>query len=282
MARKCTAARIAAVIAIIACNGVVADAEVHFNTNYNNTAPEQDRVACVAEFLRYNHRKFLATGSIHDRPRSGRKHKVPKDVLQQCASQLQAGYRWTPIGTVLPVTRHFTSIQQAAAMNPYLAAVCSSFNVKPQQLLKMMKKVDKGLMHKTLHFKRPLTPQQQQARRSVAIQLYTRQLQDPTLLRRTCWVDECSISFSSSVMAKGIKVWCHRSDSATSATFFNHSMQPGTKYRTTTVRLMAMANCLLGPTSAEFTTGTTDLQRRLLDPVVFLVSATSCALHTSC
>lgn len=281
MAGKCTAARVAAVVAMILCGSSISAAELHFNTNYNANAPEHERVKAVPEFLRYNYRKFMATGSIHDRKRKGRPQKVPKDVLKECAKYLQQGFAWVPLGSLLPIHRHFTSMEQAVAAVPYLAAICAAYNVNPQQLLRKIKRVDPELVHKRLHFKKPLSIPQQQERQAVACQLYTVWLADPTVFNRACYVDEAAFTFSVDCMSKNLKVWCHRGSAGVNGTMFSHQMLPGTKYRTITVRLIAMINPLLGPVAGDFTTGTTDLQRRCLPPMMFLVSVFSIALQSA-
>jgi hypothetical protein len=259
-------ARALAFVALILAGGCLKSAAALYDERCNPLLPPANRVKAPKAFIAYQRKKLLETGGLQDRKRSGRKPKIPKSTVAQCCEALKAGYTvWEPAVNSIGV-RHWASIKEAvygANSHPLLAWVCWKYGVTPELLQKRLHNHDPNLAHKQLCFKKSLTAQQQFERQYVAAQLLNITLAQPQVLERTFYVDECAIVFSGTEL-KNVKVYCDRRSATAQATHTIYSNIPGTKYRTITVRIIAAVNALHGPAYLEFTTGTTDIQRRIL------------------
>ena len=271
-------ARILAFIALFHAHGCLKSAAAYYEAHCNLLLPPEKRVKAPKPFIAYQKKKLLDTGSLDDRARSGRKSKIPKGVLTQCCEALKGGYLSMEQAARAFGYRQWASIKDAVYgpnCHPFLAQVCLQFGVTPQLLQRRLHRHDPNLVHKQLHFKKPLTIEQQLVRQSVASQLLACSLASPGLLLRAFWMDECSITFSSGAISK-VKVYCDKRSHAAQATHPTYTNMPGTRYRTITVHCIAAVNALTGAVYLEFTTGTTDIQRRHLPNITYKVSAQHC------
>jgi hypothetical protein len=90
--------RVWAVISMAAYTHSLALAVAHFNEKCNSKLPPKEQIAAPAAFIKYNYSKFMATGAVADRHRSGRKHKVPKHIIETCIEAVKTGITvWNPI-----------------------------------------------------------------------------------------------------------------------------------------------------------------------------------------
>lgn len=268
-------ARALAFMALIWARGCLKTAAALYDEKCNPLLPPESRIKAPKAFIAYQKKKLLETGGLQDRKRSGRKPKITKATLTQCCEVLKAGYTvWEPaVGTF--GHRYWATIKDAVygpSSNPFLAWVCTQHGVTPELLQKRLHRHDPNLAHKHLSFKKALSPQQVFERQWVASRLLQLSLAQPTLLNRAWWVDECAITFSGNDL-KTVKVYCDRRSAAAQATHAIYRNIPGTRYRTITVRIIAAVNAHLGPVYMEFTTGTTDINRRVLPNITYKVSA---------
>ena len=262
-------ARVNAVICFFFCKEDIGDAVKHFNAHYNH---EPNWVSLAPrEFILDNARKFKEYGSIHDRQPTGRPTTIPDHVVKQCSIALKQGYMVITYLAEQPqqamlLYRYYTTIKQACTENPLLAQVCEQYQVSPSHLLRRMHHVDPMPRRRTLHYKQELLAAQMAKRSLVAAQLWQSCTANPSQLLYTFWADECSILFVNSDAS--LKVYCDAHDQNVSLVLPCKHVKSGHQIK---VRLLGVVNALLGPFYMEFTTGTTDIQRRFLPNKVYLV-----------
>lgn len=241
---------------------------------YNNSVPQEDKetVANVRAFIRNNGEKFQDIGSVANRPHPPRGNKVPDDVAMECSKAFKKGYsapqsNITEGGQQQNIHHWYTSIEQACVKDPYLAYVCDHYHVSPKNLLRRMYEVDPNLTRRRLDIKMELTAEQKAARKSVAYDLYQLWLHTENFLQSIFWIDEVTIWFCPHYKHHSIKVYCDAHDTEVDhvihSPLFKTSVKKNEKI---VVRALCAVNMLLGPFFLEFTTGTTAIQRRHIQP----------------
>ena len=241
---------------------------------YNNSVPKEDKetVANVRAFISNNGEKFQETGSVANRPHPPRGNKVPDDVAMECSKAFKKGYsapqsNITEGGQQQNIHHWYTSIDQACVKDPYLAYVCDHYHVSPKNLLRRMYEVDPNLTRRRLDIKMELTAEQKAARKSVAYDLYQLWLHTENFLQSIFWIDEVTIWFCPHYKHHSIKVYCDAHDTEVDhvihSPLFKTSVKKNEKI---VVRALCAVNMLLGPFFLEFTTGTTAIQRRHIEP----------------
>ena len=233
---------------------------------------EFDAIREPRAFIRYQVKKFLKFKTLRnllDTREPGVQKKVPDGVVMDCIVTLKAGYQvLVPLlpeaggaGINAPTTpQHmwYTSIEQACKHNPKLAKVCSDYGVTPKYLQQRMHQMDPKLKRRTLDIKHPLSAQHMADRQRVAAYLSILCLRYPKWLYQVWWIDETSIWIIKTGTAK-VKVYCEAHDADVRAVLTSPHL--GT-HNAIKVHLFAAVNALLGPCFYDFTTGTTNLQRR--------------------
>ena len=262
--------RVNAVICFFLCNENLSQATKLFNQRYNcepNWVSHAPR-----EFILDNVQKFKRYGSIENRHPSGRPTTIPDDVVKQCSIALKQGYMTTIYLAAQPkvphqVHRYYTTIKQACVENVLLAQVCQRYHVTPDHLLRRMHQVDPDLSRRTLRYKLELTMAQLSNRSLTAAILWDKCSDNPEMLLYSFFADECSIMFVDSHAS--VKVYCDAHDANVSLVLPCKHVKKGQQIK---VRLLGVVNAVTGPFYMEFTTGTTDIQRRFLPNKTYKVS----------
>lgn len=237
---------------------------------YLHSVPEEDSTAVhdIRKFMLNNYTKFMETGSVANRPHPARDKKVPDDVAMECSKALKKGY-YAEQPDISEGDQHtrihlwYTSIEHACVKDPLLASVCKDYQVSPKNLLRRLYEVDPNLTLRHLDFKMELSAQQKANRKSIAGQLYDLWRNIPNFLESIFWIDEVTFWFCPHYSKHNIKVYCDAHDAEVREVF--HSPLLRTKIKKgekIQVRALCAVNMLLGPFFLEFTTGTTDIQRR--------------------
>jgi hypothetical protein len=241
---------------------------------YNDNVPAdyKDTVKDLKKFIKNNADKFMATGSVSNRPHPPRANKVPDEVALQCSTTFKKGYTApltgiTEGGQQQNIHHWYTSIQQACAMDPYLASICDQYDVSPKNLLRRMYEVDPDLTRRRLDFKMELTPEQKATRKSFANDLYQLWLRHSDFLQSIFWVDEVTFWFCPHHRHHNVKVYCDAHDEEIDHVIHSPLLKTSVKKNEKiVVRAMCAVNMLLGPFFLEFTTGTTGIQRQHIEP----------------
>ena len=113
--------RILAVLAYAAALGSIDRATTQYSDWMAAAAAQQ--VKAPNKFMRRNFQKFLDTGSVMDKPRSGRPKKVPHAVAVKAAKLLKEGYTIqyyhnNTDAEPQTVRKYYTSIKQACTACP--------------------------------------------------------------------------------------------------------------------------------------------------------------------
>lgn len=224
------------------------------------------RIAGLHSFITTWGPRFLQSGTVHNLPRKKVPRKVPDEVAKQCVDIVKRGYYQRrqcndPQGSVVEVHVYWTSIKIACADNRYLRWVCRTYSTSPAGLLRRMHQVDRNFKWRRLTFKWELTPLQKLRRKCVAILLLNYVSIIPDFLKRIFWIDECVIWLTARNV--DVHVYADAHDQNVSAVMAVPGLQADTKIK---VRVFAVVNALLGPFFIDFTTGTTQLQRRHIHP----------------
>ena len=241
---------------------------------YKNSVPDEDKdtVKNLRAFIKNNGTKFEETGSVANRPHPPRDHKVPDDVAMECSKAFKKGYsapqsNITENGRQECIHQWYTSIDHACVKDPYLAYVCDHYHVSPRNLLRRMYEVDPNLTRRRLDFKMELTAEQKAQRKAVAFDLYQLWLNTANFLESIFWIDEVTIWFCPHHKHVNIKVYCDAHDAEIDHVIHSPLLRTSVKKNEKiVVRAMCAVNMLLGPFFLEFTTGTTGIERRHIQP----------------
>lgn len=264
MAGHSLMARTCAVLVLALCWFRVAVAVVVFNMTWNKVMDE--KVSDVELFLRNNMFKFVTTGSVHDLPRSGKPPTISDDLARQCAIAFKQGRMVNRVidedeHVVGAVHQFYTCMWEAAAECDMIKNTLNDFNVSAKHLLHRMREVDPALTRVRLDFKLELNEQQLESRRKAAADMLQKHEQDPTYLNRIIWGDEWHCWCSP--RDADIHVWCDLHDARAREVLPIPQMKKGE--RPTVIRCIAFVSAILGPVHIEYTTGTDELQRELVD-----------------
>lgn len=257
---KALCTRIVAVIACAAGRGVPSQALELYNSWLSaigctpSTAPDK--------FLLRNFHKFLRTGSIKDKPRSGRPHKLPDAVAKEASALIKMGYMVaseTSSTQTKPLTcrKYYTSIRQACEKIARLRDILSNYDMTPSQLLARMHAVDPDLRFMKLHYKRELSSEEKAARKKFALAQLKKIRDNPKHLHRVFYMDEASVLFVTG-MDPNIKVWADVHDKEVQQVLHIPHLPKCKPFK---VHFVVVVNPLLGPVFMEMTSGTTDIVR---------------------
>ena len=227
-----------------------------------------DKVTHVATFITNNMDKFVTQGSVFDLPRAGRPHKVPDDVAQQCAQSFKAGYSMGEIidvdnGVRVESHKFYTCLADALYGDYKCDMLCATLRdceVSPDYLLQRMKEVDHNLQFIRLDYKLELKDHHKHTRQTAAEFMLRHCTQDPTFLERICWVDEWHCWCTP--QGRCIKVWADAHDERVRDVLPIKQLKKGEK--PVAIRVLAVVNARLGCVCWEYTTGTTGLERKLI------------------
>lgn len=271
MAYASREARLLAVICWLVSGACLAEALKAWKKRYDPKI--HGPVSAVRALITYWGPRFMKTGSIENKPRQKSPRKVSDAVAKKCAETIKQGYFQKrkcpgPQGDVVEVHLYWTSIKAACAQSPYLKQVCQTYGVSPAALLKRMREVDPKLKWKRLTYKNDLTDEQKQRRKEVAGVLLRNVSLIPDFLKRIFFIDECSIWLTASNV--NVHVYADAHDRDVSAVMHMPGLKVGAKIK---VKVFAVVNALMGPFFIDFTTGTTGLKRRHIQPAApFMVS----------
>ena len=255
--RKEVAVRVAAVVCVIMAMALDGSPAALFRKQYPEYAKQvkEDHSA----FCQRHYNNFIAKGTVADKKRSGRPPKVPPFVAKQASAILKAGRiveRYTSANATEPVEYHvwYSSIASACKHNQTLDYLCKLYDVAPKKLLKAMQKADPNLVRRTLDVKMWLSESKKKARKAAAERLAERYRQDPGMLDRVYFIDECKIWLSN--VAKGkVKVYCDAHDDKVHAVLPCKWMA---KDKDVKLHFLCAVNPVHGPVFIKMTSGTTD------------------------
>lgn len=208
---------------------------------------------------------FLTKGSVADDDRSGRPHKVNTADAMEAAQIFKDGKEVTHVhrGQTQVHRVHYTSIGEAIRESPRLKDICSKYSISAEELLHAMHQADPSLVRRKMFFKHAFTPSELEQRRSFASWCTTQEEQYGDLLSNTIFIDESSIVIDKSTKSD-VWVWCDKHD-------LNFTdVRPRKLPKGGHVKLHFIVAVSAHPAFAargglvymDFTTGTTDIQRR--------------------
>lgn len=219
-----------------------------------STAPDK--------FLLRNFYKFLQTGSIKDKPRSGRPHKLPDAVAKQASELIKKGYM-VPTETSSTAKqppscrKYYTSIRQACENDEHLGDILTKYDMTPSELLVRLHAVDPYLKFMKLHYKRELSPEEKEKRMKFARAQLKKIMANPKHLLRVFYMDEASVLFVTG-MDPNIKVWADVHDKEVQQVLHIPNLPKSKPFK---VHFVVVVNPVLGPVFMEMTSGTTDIVR---------------------
>lgn len=234
---------------------------------------------CIREpprrFMRRTWDRFVETGSTKDRPYPKRKkdpHGITDSEARLCAMHLKLGY-WTTVVSrrtfkARRVHRYYSSVAAAVKNEEVIRAIKHKYGLTNKKLLYHMRRADPGLRRKRVHFKYGFNEDELKLRVETANRLWNKCRTTPNWLMRTYFIDECSIWIDNE-FTSGITVWADAFDNGFQHCIHYHKLH---KNKAIKVRFLAVVNAVDGATYLEFTTGTTDVERKhnlnpLLGPV---------------
>jgi hypothetical protein len=194
---------------------------------------------------------------------------VPDAIIKECAAKIKGGYNvqlqiagastsGSGQGTVHSVHRYYTSIREACEKDDYLGGVIREYGVTHEYLRTRLHQVAPELKVRTVEFKYFLTENQRLTRRAVATLLLGAWVMDHSYLVPVYWLDETSMWIISN-QNPIVKVWADAHDEGVRAVLTSPHIAAHSKIK---VHLIAAVNAQLGPVWCDFTTGTTDIERR--------------------
>lgn len=186
-------------------------------------------------------------------------------MVAECAQALKAGYEVDAVldeVTGLVGTEHvfYTTVTQAAIECKTIKDYLAQYNMSVDYLRTKMHEHDPNLKRVKLDYKEELNEHQKGSRAFAARLMMDWLREEPDFLERACWVDEwhcwCTPEHCNT------KVWADAHDARARVVLPIKSMKNKDKV---VIRCVAVVNARLGPVHMEFTTGTTDLHRDLVD-----------------
>lgn len=272
---KPTWARLLAVAVAMSCmaGGVVnytkAGQMLEVKLGYFNTVFERepaDLSEPASDFVKRWFHNFRTKGNVDDAPRSGRPPKIPDLAAREAAEILSAGYTVQRTVRQQPVVEHkyFSTVAEAVASNTILQQTLRTYAATPEQLLDAIHRVAPDVERRRVTFRHQLSTGEMSKRTTVAAGLLQRYHADPNLLQRMVFIDETTI-LTHSLKHEHIDVWVNRSD----PTFHDFHGVPGKAWDPVKVHVIAAVTAhpsyqgTHGLVYMEFTTGTTDIARRV-------------------
>lgn len=271
---KPTWVRILAVASAIAClaggavnltrAGQVFEVKLqYFNTVFKD---QQQLSEPSATFVSRWYDRFRESGDVDDAPKTGRPPKIPDDQAKQAAAIISAGYTAeVPVrGQLLQQHKYFRTVPEAIAHEDALRIITTTYDATPTQLLNAIHRVAPELVQRRVTFRHRLSDSEKAHRQRVATDLLARHHTDPTLIPRMVFVDETTIQ-THGLKKDHVVVWVNGSDPG----FHDYHGVPGKSWDPVKVHVIAAVSAhpaydsTRGLVYVEFTTGTTDIRRRI-------------------
>ena len=235
-------------------------------------ADEFDRISAPSQFVRDVVKKWQrhhTVVNLFSMRASSHPKVVPDAIIVQCAAKIKGGYsvQLQVAGastsgngqvTVHSVHRYYTSIKEACEKDDFLGGVIREYGVTYEYLRTRLHDVVPDLKMRKVEFKYFLTENQRLARRAVATLLLGAWVTDHSFFDPVYWLDETCMWIISNDNPT-VKVWADAHDEGVMAVLSSPHIQAHSKIK---VHLIAAVNAQLGPVWCDFTTGTTDIERR--------------------
>lgn len=229
-------------------------------------APSQFIRDVVTKWMHHGEVANLFSSRVSSQPK-----KVPDEVISKCATIIKDGYyvellvaggRGHVIGqaTKHQVHRYYGSIKEACQKDEYLEGVIKEYGVTYDYMRTRLHEVDSSLTLRRVEFKYKLTEGQMLNRRMTAWSLLNAWRANPDCLLDVWWMDETSMWIIDNENPTK-RVWADAHDEGVRVVLSTPHIAA---HRSIKVHLIAAVNAVLGPVWCDFTTGTTDIQRRTL------------------
>lgn len=227
---------------------------------YRETLQEPPR-----KFINRWTKRFLETGNVDsDLPRKKkRKVNAITDGEARLAAQLFKNGYWVERqcsggAGVYRIQLYYSSTAVACRHNAELKAIRDQYGLTNRQLFREMKRVDPYIKRRAVRVKLALSPDLKHKRQQRAKSLYARWRQDHNFTNRIYFIDECKVWIDFEAK-KSQHVYCDAFDQGFKTAMHYDKMNPNQSIR---VHFMVAVNPVHGPMYLEFTTGTTNIQRR--------------------
>lgn len=235
---------------------------------YNSTKPQHEQltVSPGTWYLRTYWGEFCATGSVGDLPRAPKSTKIPKAAALRAASLLKQG-KWQReriAGKDIDYLTYYTSIEQACEECAELEEIRVDHDATYAQLLTAMHKADPSLVFRRIFFKHALTATEMLERKGFGADMLAQFMNNPSLLTNTIFIDEASFVLSEQTRSD-VHVWCDKHDLCFTdfCPVKHHKGDPITVRWVAAVTAHPAFEDKCGLVYLEFTTGTTDIRRRV-------------------
>lgn len=224
----------------------------------------------LSEFCYVHYANFMMYGTVADRKRPGRPPKVPHDVALQASTIFKQGkvvkaYPHADAERMVDMHVWWTSIDIACQENAALRDLCTLYNITPRRLLKYMRKADPNLVRRRIDVKLDLTKEQRDARKAAAVKLWQRYQNDPDMLNRIYFIDECKF-WMSDLAGGAVKVYCDAHDEDVRAVLPCKWMRKGKGNEKVKLHFVCAVNAVHGAVYCRFVTGTTDNRDHVGNP----------------
>ena len=209
---------------------------------------------------------FRTKGNVDDDPKPGRPPKIPDAKAREAAEIIFRGYpvQHTVHQQVVTDVKYFYSVAEAIAYSATLRDTLRDYKATPEQPLSAMHRAAPSMVRRRVTFRHHLAEDEEAKRRRVAADLLVWLHIDPSLLNRTMFIDETTIQ-THGLKHDHIEVWVNSSDTR----FHDFHGVPGKAWDPVKVHVIAAVtahphyDALGGLVYVEFTTGTTNIKRRV-------------------
>jgi hypothetical protein len=234
---------------------------------FNTVFREQQQLSEPgAEFARRWWERFRDTGDVADAPKSGRPPKIPDIQAKEAAGIIGRGYtvEHTVRGQLVQEHKYFRTVPEAIAHDAALRTITTRHHATPEQLLNAIHRVAPEVVQRRVTFRHKLSDVEKAHRQRVAADLLARHHTDPTLIPRMVFIDETTIQ-THGLKKDYVTVWVNGSDPG----FHDYHGVPGKSWEPVKVHVIAAVSAHSayertgGLVYVEFTTGTTDIRRRI-------------------
>lgn len=218
-----------------------------------DVGPEYDVDLLAANAHRWR-AHLLEDGTVLDRPKPGRPHKIPDDAVKRAAALFARGI---PIkvhargGPALVSYQPPLSLDEALRWIPELAAIKVQYNITPETLLLHIKEALPGLRYGPLLTKPGIPQGQRGGRQRGALELLER---PRDTFERTVWVDESGAVFGGQEHLAALGWRDMREASRVSVLELGNW-----KGKPFHIKVIVAVNARLGLVAHQYITGTTDL-----------------------
>jgi hypothetical protein len=210
--------------------------------DFKTRAPTVARqISKLKVFVKRWGQRLKKSGNTLPMKKSGRPRKLSPEDMQLCIKAFLKGFR---VGDQF---RPFTSINNAVLQCPALHHTCVTHQIKPKNLLEMMRRARASLKKVKKRVRTPFTVTIKNYRMKVAQSLYDK---DSEFFSRIFFIDAKKIH----VMPLNMAVWV---DPKQDEFILEDRRRGASGQAAVTMQFYAMVNAKLGPVSLVFTTGTT-------------------------